>query len=621
MSSANRTNCALRESGRIYYDIDSIDLKSDPTKTKSTGFEALFLGDVIDEIENGCFTIQENCKSQYPYITMNNYEDWITSIDQDNRIGLAHVIETSKVPVLYNTPRLCDPGMTISKNWSLKNYIETRLFAFKRHYNQGRTLTNRNLSKSDCYPSIYFDFTPFEYKMEDAWSTKKNKGSIYITEWITVGGDGKDTNALGYTPNLQISNRSRKSSIQKVSDEVYNIKIFKQMVSRIMQTKLGISKSSFIKNAVNIGPNRQNNGTINNKVYEKYLDDFIKFLRQYDGIKFTLPHKSTATTSLRITEIGINVLYFDLIHDGVFNKKQFPIEKFKRSFKDQFYQIAGSRNMAGGPAVNYLVGAKMAQNSHKAYGGEKGNILLNTWAAGNRRNTQGKAIPLVPSIYKTLGDLSQFVYAATNKTVVGSGDKMGMATGLFMSAGINKSLKLMMEDSVTGFILYTGFPKIRFTSRTTCANQTGGVCARNNKTVKNKSEIANRIRSSANRKMAPRLGPKPNLRENRNLFINSGEISRNYFNTFIAKVGKFLDYFNEEEFELIDKILTKMEGKANNGLILSNNRRSPQNQTQRMQVAASFKRTIRALKREIIKKTQNPYNNRNGNRNNGSTKT
>ena len=118
----------------------------------------------------------------------------------------------------------------------LKNYIETRLFAFKRHYNQGRTITNRNLSKSDCYPSIYFDFTPFEYKMEDAWSTKTNKGSIYITEWITVGGvDGKDTKALGYTPNLQISNRSKKSSIQgNLSDQDYNIKLSKQMVSRIM---------------------------------------------------------------------------------------------------------------------------------------------------------------------------------------------------------------------------------------------------------------------------------------------------------------------------------------------------------------------------------------------------
>ena len=129
---SNNNRCAVQDTGKIYYNLDSIDVKVDPTKTRATAFEAAFLGDVIDEITGSCFTIQENCKSQYPMVDKSNYTTWITSIDQDNRIALAHVLEMSKVPILYNTPRLCDPGMTMSKNWSLKNYIETRLYEIGR---------------------------------------------------------------------------------------------------------------------------------------------------------------------------------------------------------------------------------------------------------------------------------------------------------------------------------------------------------------------------------------------------------------------------------------------------------------------------------------------------------
>ena len=175
----------------IFYDVDTIDLKSDPEKIKpASAFEAVFLGDVIDEISGTCFVVQESCKSLYPEVTSSNYTNWITSVDQENRMSLAHTIEKSNVPILYNTPRLCDPGITISRNWNLRNYIETRLYLFKFKYNFGQSIARRNAT--NCYPSVYFDFRPFTYNLvlpgdlfsKENWRRKERV--IHVSEWITV---------------------------------------------------------------------------------------------------------------------------------------------------------------------------------------------------------------------------------------------------------------------------------------------------------------------------------------------------------------------------------------------------------------------------------------------------
>ena len=116
----------------IFYDVSTIDIKANPEKAKPvSAFEAVFLGDVIQEISGTCYTIQENCKTQYPNVKPTEWRKWLTSLDQENRMSLAHTIEKSNIPILYNTPRLCDPGVSISKNWNLRNYIETRLYLFK----------------------------------------------------------------------------------------------------------------------------------------------------------------------------------------------------------------------------------------------------------------------------------------------------------------------------------------------------------------------------------------------------------------------------------------------------------------------------------------------------------
>lgn len=566
----NNRRCSVEDNGKIYYDVDSIDVKVDPTKTKATAFEALFLSDVISEITGSCFTIEENCKSQYPLITKENSKEWITSIDQENRVGLAHVLETSKVPILYNTPRLCDPGMTVSKNWSLKNYIETRLYAFKYKFNQGRNVTNRNKNNVNCYTGIYFDFRPFIYKLKlpnpnNSANTPNNSAStpnksastevIYVSEWITVE-QGKD-GGLGYTPHMRVSNKSFTASNN--SSKYQTLNIFKEMVRKVLMSKLGNNVKSFIKNVINLGPGNTMN-------VDDYINKFIEFIKRYDGVQFDIS-TTTPMQTLNMTDRAISVLYYDLIHDKVFKKTEYKLEKFRSTFKKQFKTMALAKNNANvGTQFNSLVGAKMAAKSHKAYKGKNGNILISEWRGNPKRDDKG-IIPVIPSIFKTLGDLSQFVYAATYNTVVASGDKMGMACGLFMTASNGRKLKLMMEDAVTGFVLYTGFDKIQFVSRSSCISKTSGACVRRNNTIRNKNEIVKRLRSSissenmnALKNIITRRPVKPNLSIDLRVFnANTSPVNKNSSQRFFAKVQKFLPHFTEQELNKVEKILAAIE--------------------------------------------------------------
>jgi hypothetical protein len=602
MSNQIKNKCGVKDTGKIYYDVDSIDVKVNPEDTRATNFEALFLASVIDEITGSCFTIEENCKSQYPLVTKKNSREWVTSIDQDNRVGLAHVIETSKVPILYNTPRLCDPGMTVSKNWSLKNYIETRLYAFKFKYNQGKSLVNRNQNDKDCYKSVYFDFRPFEYKMRLPNPSNKNAKpeEIYITEWITVepGNDG----GLGYTPHMRVSNLSMNKSNTKFQTK----NIFIQMIKKVLSTRLGNNEKSIIKNSINIGPFGNKNGQVSNASMDVYIKNFIVFLNKYDGIQFDIARPNgpnTGTQTLTMTDTAISVLYFDLIHDGVFKKKDFGLLKFKKSFKSQFITLSKTKNSPHKDVVevDFLVGAKMAQKSHNAYGGQTGNILINTWGRGQETGANGRIIKNVPSIFKTLGDLSQFIYAVTYDTVVASGDKMGMAAGLFMTASNNKKLRLMMEDTKTGFVLYTGFPKIQFVSRSTCLSQNGGACSLSNKTIRNKSVLIERLKSTVtNKNIANKIiankPVKPKLLGNMNTFIgaNGVPLNTNASQTFFRKVEKFLPYFTDNEFDQVDKILVAIEKRTT-----QNNKKT------------TINRNLRAIRSSIRNARSNPFKNAN----------
>ena len=505
----NNTRACGIDGSSIFYDVETIDLKADPEKAKpASAFEAVFLGDVIDEISGTCFVVQENCKSLYPKVTPANYKNWITSVDQENRMSLAHTIEKSNVPILYNTPRLCDPGITISKNWNLRNYIETRLYLFKFKYDLGRGLSGRNVT--NCYPSVIFDFRPFNYRLVLPNRPERiNKGEpkeryIHVCEWITVE---DNSGAEGYTPHMRLSSSMYKAPFKNSEDT------FDKMVMQLIQTPLGKSNKSLIEQQLYLG----NANTGLNR--ERFLGEFRKFIKNYDGVKFwngmqanngankanngtnkanngankanngtnkanngtnkaNNGANNTTLPKVLCYDDVIRVLFYDLLHDGVVKKGDF--DKFKANFKNEFISFSSGNDFT----LDRWAGAKATANSYGTYK----SIL--------KMKPNSPTTKQIPAICKTLGDLSQFMYASKYDTIVASGDKMGIATGLYVNARRGKKVKCMMEDVITGFIIYTGMEKIQFVSKTTCVNSNNKGACKINGRVSNKGTIAQRIRAN-----------------------------------------------------------------------------------------------------------------------------
>jgi len=520
----------------IYYDTDTIDLKSTP-KDK-TAFEAVFLSDVISEISGQCFTVQENCKTLYPEITGSNWKEWITSIDQENRMSLAHTLEKSDIPILYNTPRLCDPGVSISKNWSLRNYIETRLYLFKFKYNF-RTPLTRNVI--NCYPSILFDFRPFQYKLTLPGATE----GIFVTEYITVD---NTSGAEGYTPHMAFSKNG--TTFPPGNKPPSSTAIFDAMVKKLISNPLGTSNKSIINQKLNLGPNNRN--------VNQFLNNFRNFIQEYDGAKFDPPeivNKSNSIQTIKLTDDVIRVLFYDLCHDKVVprGKDQFAI--FKRNFKYQFYK---SKDFD----TSSFAGAKSTGKAYAAYG----DIFFYIPKRKLDQKTK-KPIKQIPAICKTLGDLSQFIYAAKYKTVVASGDKMGIATGLYINATMNKPVKCMMEDVITGFIIYSGLPSIKFIRKTTCASvSNGGACRLNGAT--NKKDIQARILRSVPSKIndiKTIMNSKPKgIKKLLTLTGNSAKSQTiNSVKETLITLNKSYTYLNDTNLNKIIRILNVYNTKTN----------------------------------------------------------
>ena len=540
--STNNQICGV-DGNTIYYDTKTIDLKSTPTG--KTAFEAVFLSDVISEISGQCFSVQENCKTLYPEITNSNWEKWITSVDQENRMSLAHTLEKSDIPILYNTPRLCDPGVSISKNWSLRNYIETRLYLFKFKYNFKNIQLTRNAN--NCYPSILFDFRPFQYKLAlPVTAGIKAPDDIFVTEYITVD---STSGAEGYTPHMSFSKNG--TTFPSTNKPRSSTVIFDAMVKKLISTKLGNSNTSIINQKLNLGPN---NGNVN----QSFLNNFRKFIEDYDGAKFDPPiilnRNKNNVPRIKLTDDVIRVLFYDLYHDKVVSKNDFA--DFKSQFKYQFYK---SKNFD----TSSFAGAKSTGKAYKAYG--------DIFFIGNRKqqkNSEGKNIKQIPAICKTLGDLSQFIYAAHYDTVVASGDKMGIATGLYINAIMNKPVKCMMEDVITGFIIYSGLPEIKFIRKTTCVSSTnGGACRLNGKT--NKKDIQNRIlRSVPSNKIndiKTIMNSKPKgIKMLLTLTINSAKSQNiNSVTATINTLKKSYTYLNDTNLKKIITILNVYSKKNN----------------------------------------------------------
>ena len=457
-------------------------------------FEAVFLGNMLAHIDGECINnkkiiIKQQCKTQLPDIHSKNWCKWLTAVDQENQISLTHTIERANVPILYNTPRLCDPGIIMSKNWSLRNYIESRLYMFKFVYDFGKGYTQTSNSSSNCnstnskpssscYPSTVFDFRPYTFALKLPQQTNNKGRLIHVTQHITVD---NDSGALGFTPHTSLTTYPYTPVKNTQTSQV----VFKSLVKAVIGGKAFGSNQ---KSVLNMNYNLGNRGTgINTQ--DKYIDTFINFLKKYDRIKFAdedgLLLNSKEPQVVTLTDNVIRTMFYDLIHDEVVNKTA-NFEEFRAKFIQEFNSpdfgspTGGGSNKvgpAGGVKYSKLIGKTIAAKSYKAYGSiltpskANGSTNFMTQPVKGKNGVVKKAkILQYPALFKTIGDLSQFMYAAKFNTIVGSGDKMGIATGMYVNALNRKIVKCMIEDAVTGFILYTGMnPKhVKFITKSGC---------------------------------------------------------------------------------------------------------------------------------------------------------
>ena len=454
------------DGSKMYYRISDIsNVTANKTNIPKSNFEAKFLIDTLKAIRGQCFTVHQQCKGLYPIVTgKQEGREWLTSIDQDNDISLQHTLDKSDIPILYNTPRMCDPGLSKSKNWSLKNYIQTRLFMYNNIYKKGKAIKNRN---SNCFKSVVFDFRPFTYSMEH--DGKK----IYITQWMEL----KPESAYGFEPHISISDTP--------SDKTVNTREF--------FTRLAINYSRKKYNASPVEFNNSNPLRLSNG--EDVLN-FIKFIDNYEGVGFAgisnsngnLPSSNIqGIPNIKIEDDILRMFYFDLLHDLSKESKSFrntTFAMFKLNFTNEFSSLSGTHE------ISKWAGATTTSKSYNKYG------TTITKKTKNLNNPVNNVIEL-PAIFKTIGDLSQYIYAAKYNTTVASGDRMGIAVGLYICAKMGKSIKCMIEDGVTGFVLYTGRNNIKFTSKSSCKGgnrSDSGACLRNTNTVVNATSIENRVR-------------------------------------------------------------------------------------------------------------------------------
>ena len=538
----NQRKCV--DGSTIYYNLETI-----PENVVTKGpFEAVFLGNVISEMSEGCLFVKQQCKSQYPVVNGGNWRQWITSIDQENRISLAHTIERSGIPILYNTPRLCDPGISISKNWSLRNYIETRLYMFKFVYDYGRNF--KPTQNATCYPTNIFDFRPFQYKL----ALPGSETPLFVTEYITVD---EFTKKAAFTPHMAISKFQIKPKISGTEQ------IFEDMVKFvIVGEEYGQSRSSISNQSYYLGP--ANNSGMN---ASNFMNRFKKFIQEYDRVKFVgesgLLNNRTGIQTINLTDDVMRVMFYDLIHDGVITKI-YKFSTFKKKFINEFKNFKGFGN--GIVSFKEWVGATTAANSWQAY-----KTILEPTREVKTKKVKTKAgtadIRQFPAIFKTLGDLSQFMYASRYGSIVASGDKMGLGAGLYINAKNGRTVKCMMEDAITGFILYTGMRDINFTTKSGCGNlrnANAGTCLMKNATNVKPQSVATQImqsvpqnqKSDANAIVAakPRV---PGGKRLVKLWLNQ-DLNRITATAVLNTIDKFKNFWDDSDIGKIKTVLNKM---------------------------------------------------------------
>ena len=550
----------------MYYKINDIRNVTENKQVK-TGFETKFLIDTVKAIRGQCFTVHQQCKGLYPVVEGREAgRKWLTSIDQDNDISLQHTLDKSDIPILYNTPRFCDPGITKSKNWSLKNYITTRLFMYKNELKNGpNKFKSINRNSQNCYDSIVFDFRPFTFSMElpgeyNKTTGKTNKGKkIYVTQWIENApvedvktSQGKITGTeYGFKPNIVISDKPYTPPNVKST-----LEFFKELVkSYSKRGKFGKNNSASIFNS----PKPVNIGTANNDIAS-----FITFIKKYDGVGFAEANNNSNVVlpvsknrkgilNLKLEDDIIRMFFFDLIHDlgkSSAKFKDLTYNKFKRLFIVEVELLKGVHRVSG-----FNTGAGTTGRSYQIH-----ESLVQKKTGGNVNET--------PAIFKTLGDLTQYIYAAKYNTTVASGDRMGIAVGLYACAKMGFPVKTMIEDGVTGFVLYTGRKQIKFSSGSVCrrGGNNSGVCIRNAKTnistnnLQVPPAIAQQMNAIEARK--PKLPPK--MKSLMSLWTNSANVITNTGVEEIIKTIKAFDgYWSKDDLKKFLNIVQTLQNRKN----------------------------------------------------------
>jgi hypothetical protein len=562
MTTQNLPPCTVN--GRdMYYKINDIRNVTENKVVKS-GFETKFLIDTVKAIRGQCFNVHQQCKGLYPVVEGKEAgRKWLTSIDQDNDISLQQTLDKSDIPILYNTPRFCDPGITKSRNWSLKNYITTRLFMYNDSLKNGQ-LRSAARNSQNCYDSIVFDFRPFTFSMElpgeyNKTTGRNNKGKkIYITQWIENApvedvktNQGKITGTeYGFKPNTVISDRPYTPNVKST------LEFFKELVrSYSKRGKFGKNNSASTFNS----PKPVNIGTTN-----KDIDSFITFIKKYDGVGFAgannnsnvvLPVSNSrkGILNLKLEDDIIRMFFFDLIHDlgkSSAKFKDLTYNKFKRLFivevellkKGSVHRVSGFKTGAGTTGKSY----------------EKYESLV-------QKKTNGDE---TPAIFKTLGDLTQYIYAAKYNTTVASGDRMGIAVGLYACAKMGFPVKTMIEDGVTGFVLYTGRKQIKFSSGSVCrrGGNNSGVCIRNAKTniSTNNLRVPPAITQQMNAIEARKPKLPPNMKSLMSLWTNSASVINTTGVEEIIKTIKAFDgYWSKDDLKKFLNIVQTLQNRKN----------------------------------------------------------
>jgi hypothetical protein len=549
MTTPNRPQCTVN--GRhMYYNIRDI---RDVTANKVVkgAFEAKFLIDTVEAIKGQCFTVHQHCKGLYPEVKGPEAgKRWLTSVDQDNDISLQQTLDKSDIPILYNTPRFCDPGITKSRNWSLKNYIQTRLYLYKRILNNknGNNALNRNSSK--CYSSVVFDFRPFVFTMKLPVETNQTSGKktadkkLYFLQWMEI----ESGSAYGYKANTAIYDNEQDVKNQ-MKNRPTSSDFFKQLILNYSKKGMtGQSPTNINRNAITIENNQ--------------LDGFMNFLMKHDGIKFggTAGNLNVKRElpSITLTDDILRMFYFDLMHDLGSEKvspkfKKLTYIEFKGDLISEFRKLTGVHKVTG------FAGAGTTGNSYETY-----ETLLKKSNTGNTKE--------IPAIFKTVGDLSQYLYAAKYGTSVASGDRMGIAVGLYTCAKIGIPVKTMIEDGITGFILYTGRKDVKLSGGSSCKKSNNGTnaCSRNAKTTSSGTVITETLSSTPRiaQQMAIIESRKPKLPSSMKSLISLWSNSAKVINVtgvkeIIETIKAFDGYWSENDLKKFLNIVQTLQKRNN----------------------------------------------------------